>query len=153
MYSRSEAAQLKQEFWIAFGKYMALHPGSEGLRINWINYHTGYKHVFFRMSADPKTASISIQITHPDPLWRELYYDKFCSFRSVIHEALGEEWTWEKEYTDGHGKVISRIYKGKNKVNLYDKNTWPEIISFLKPRLIALDEAWTNIKDAFEELR
>ncbi|MDF2438950.1 MAG: hypothetical protein K0Q95_3326 [Bacteroidota bacterium] len=153
MYSRNEAAQLKQEFWIAFGKYMSLHPGSEGLRINWINYHTGYKHVYFRMHADQKKALISIQLTHPDPLWRELYYDRFSDFKTIIHEGLDEEWVWEKEYTDEHRKLISRIYKEISNVNLYNKDTWPEIISFLKPRIIALDEIWNIIKDAFEELR
>ncbi|MCW3071352.1 MAG: hypothetical protein JWO44_1242, partial [Bacteroidetes bacterium] len=41
MYSRSEASQLKHEFWIAFGRYLSLHPNSEGEKINWVNYHTG----------------------------------------------------------------------------------------------------------------
>lgn len=153
MYSRSEAAQLKQEFWIAFGKYIALHFNSEGRRINWVNYHTGYKYVYFRMEAGKESASISIQLTDPDALMRELYYDKFLSFKTIINNALKEEWIWEPEYIDEHGKTISKIYKEIKGVSVYDKTTWPEIISFLKPRIIVLDEVWNDIKDGFEDLR
>ena len=153
MYSKAEATQLKQEFWIAFGRYISLHPNSEGQKINWVNYHTGYKHVYFRMEAAQKQASISIQLTHPDSLMRELYFDKFKSFRSMIHSALNEEWAWEQETQDEHGKTISKIYTEIKGVNIYDKTSWPEIISFFKPRIIALDEVWNEIKDAFEDLR
>jgi hypothetical protein len=153
MYSRTEAAQLKHEFWIAFGRYMSLHLSSEGEEINWVNYHTGYKHVYFRMEAGKKSASISIQFAHPDALMRELYYDKLTSFRSIIHNGLNEEWIWEKEIEDEHGRIISKIYKEIQGVNVYDKNTWPEIISFLKQRILSLDEIWNEIKDVFEELR
>ncbi len=153
MYSRSETARLKQEFWIAFGKYLSLHLSSDGLRTNWVNYHTGYKHVYFRMFADHKKARISIQLTHPDDLWRELYFDRFSSFKSIIEGVLSEEWIWEKDHTDEHGKIASMIYAETDGVNLYDKNTWPKIISFLKPRIIALDEVWNDIRDAFEDLR
>jgi hypothetical protein len=153
MYSKAEAAQLKQEFWISFGKYMSLNTNSEGQRINWINYHTGYKYVYFRMNADQKTASIFIQLTHPDPLLRELFFDKLKDFRTMIHSVLGEEWIWENNIADENGKVVSKIHAEIKGVNLYDKNTWPDIISFLKPRIMALDEIWNDIKDAFEELR
>jgi hypothetical protein len=153
MYSKAEAAQLKHEFWIAFGKYMSLHSGSEGLRINWINYHTGHKHLYFRMEVNKTTASISIQLTHPDELMRELYFDRFLSFRSIIHDALNEEWSWELNAADDFGKPVSRIHTELRGVNIFDKATWPEIISFLKPRIIKLDEVWTDIKDAFEDLR
>ena len=153
MYSKAEASQLKHEFWIAFGRYLSLHLNSEGLKINWVNYHTGYKHVYFRMEANQKQASISIELTHPDTLMRELYYDRLSDFRTLITNALGEEWTWEATTTDAQGKAVSRIYKAMDGVNVFDRNSWPEIISFLKPRILALDEVWNDIKDAFEELR
>src|SRR3954466_15728109 len=100
MYSKAEASQLKQEFWIAFGRYLSLHLNSEGLKINWVNYHTGYKHVYFRMEADQQQASISIELTHPDKLMRELYYDRLTDFRTLITNVLGEEWIWEAATRD-----------------------------------------------------
>jgi uncharacterized circularly permuted ATP-grasp superfamily protein len=52
---------------------------------------------------------------------------------------------------NSEGRLISRIQKMNPLPNVMDKNTWPEIISFLKPRIIALDAFWTNIKPAFED--
>ena|SRR6476646_5489833 len=153
MYSKAEAIKLKQEFWIAFGRYLALHNNSEGMRINWVNYHTGYKHLFFRMDAAKDRASIFILINHPDEDSRKSYFERFIGFRSIIHERLGEEWSWEEEITDEYGKKNSKISAEITNVNVFDKNTWPEIISFLKPRIMALDEVWNDIRDAFEDLR
>ncbi|MDQ3047539.1 MAG: DUF4268 domain-containing protein [Bacteroidota bacterium] len=153
MYSRSETAQLKQEFWIAFGKYLALHNNCEGNRINWVNYHTGHKHLYFRMEATQRNASISIQLSHEDSLMREMYYDRFLSFSKIISSVLQEEWNWELNRLDASGRNIAYIGIELNGVNVLDKSTWPEIISFLKPRMILLDEVWNDIKDAFEDLR
>lgn len=153
MYSRAETTLIKQAFWTAFGRYLSPHPNSEGRKINWVNYHTGFKYVYFRMEADQKKASISIQLTHPDQLLRELFYEKLESFRPFLADALGEEWNWEREAGDGSGKVISKLSATLRDVNVYDQNHWPAIISFFKPRIIALDEFWNDVKDAFEELR
>jgi hypothetical protein len=64
MYTKEQASQLKQAFWTAFGQYMGPVLSAEGLRTNWINYKTGVKHIFFRMQADNKMASIAIEIAH-----------------------------------------------------------------------------------------
>jgi hypothetical protein len=153
MYSKAETVQLKQAFWTAFGKYLALSPNSEGEKINWVNYRTGFKHVYFRMDAGPKKASIAIELTQPDELLRRLYYEKMESCRRLLFNALKEEWTWDADATDESGKKISRIYIELSGVNAYHQNDWPAIISFLKPRIIALDSFWNEVKDLFEELR
>lgn len=153
MYSKAEIVKLKHEFWISFGRYIALHPNSEGTKINWVNYHTGHKHLFFRMDAGKNNATIYILINHPDPILREFYFERFSGFRAIIHNSLREEWNWEDGTADEYGKVISKIGTELKGVNIFDKNTWPDIISFLKPRIIALDELWNDIKDAFEDLR
>ena len=54
MYSKHEASQLRQEFWTPFGRYMQPVLSSEGERVNWINYKTGAKHIYFRMDAGTK---------------------------------------------------------------------------------------------------
>jgi hypothetical protein len=153
MYSKAQASQLKQNFWTAFGLYLSPHFSSEGERINWVNYHTGYKHLYFKMEADQKKAYIGIELHHQDILLRELYFDKFSSFRSLLENSLDEEWTWEQEFRGDGGKVISRIYKEQQGLSVFDQTDWPGIISFLKPRIIALDEFWNMAKDGFEELR
>jgi len=152
MYSKSEIVQLKQAFWTAFGKYLSLETNSEGSKINWINYHTGIKDLYFRTEADHKKASVSIEITHTDLLLRELFFDKFKSFRNFLFEAIGEEWIWEEE-THENGRSISKIYIELLDVNVLNQSDWPAIISFLKPRIVGLDKFWNDVKDGFDELR
>lgn len=153
MYSRAEASQLKQAFWTAFGRNLSYQENREGEKINWINYHTGYKDVYFRMDAVAKKASISIQFTHTDALMRMLYYEKFEEFRTLFTETMGEGWTWEPERYTEQGKPISAIFTELHGVNILRQEDWPAIISFLRPRIIALDAFWNEVKDVFEELR
>ena len=153
MYTREEASRIRHAFWTAFGKYISPHLSSEGLKINWVNYHTGFKHVYFRMQADTKKASIAIELAHPDPEIQEMFLEKFRKLRLVLKDALQEEWTWALHIQDESGKTISRIYKELKPVNVMSQDDWPQIISFFKPRIIALDEFWNNAKEEFEELR
>ncbi len=58
MYSKQEAANLKREFWTVFGQYMRPVLSADGEQINWVNYKTGEKHVFFKCEADSKAARV-----------------------------------------------------------------------------------------------
>jgi hypothetical protein len=153
MYKKEEAARIKQAFWTAFGKYLSPLPNSEGMKISWVNYHTGFKHVYFRMQADTRRAAIGIELTHPDVEIQEMFFDKFKELKLVLHDTLQEEWAWVLHTHDGNGKTISRIYTSLEPVNVMDQGDWPKIISFFKPRILALDEFWNNAKEGFEELR
>jgi len=153
MYTREQASTLRQAFWTAFGNYMNPVPSAEGLKINWINYNTGLKNVFFRLKADKKTADIAIEITHPDTEIQELYFEQFTELRPMLHEQMDEEWEWVLHTTDENGKIISRIYKEISPVSVFNQNDWPTLISFFKPRLISLDEFWSSAQYSFDALR
>jgi hypothetical protein len=153
MYSKQEASQLRQAFWTAYGQYMAPLPSAEGEKINWVNYKTGEKGIFFRMQADNKKASIAIEITHAEDNMRRTYYEHFVQLKRSFQEAMNEEWVWTPNAIDEHGKEIGRIYKELAGVSLFRKEEWPAIISFLKQRMIALDAFWNNVKYSFEALR
>jgi hypothetical protein len=150
MYSKEQASQLKQAFWTAFGKYMGPVLSAEGLRTNWINYKTGVKHILFKMQADNKTASIAIEIAHPDKELQQLFFEQFDSYKTMLHSTFGEEWQWQLHTTDEYGKTLSRIYPELAPVSIFQKEDWPKLISFFKPRIIALDEFWSDAKAAFE---
>jgi hypothetical protein len=152
MYSRDEASRIKHEFWTTFGKYMRPILSAEGLKINWVNYHTRLKDVHFRMDAGKKSAMISISIEHSDPDIQELYYEQFLEFKDLLHSVLQEEWEWELRVSVD-GKVITRIYKELPGFSVFNKDHWPELITFFKPRIIALDGFWENAKYSFEGLR
>lgn len=153
MYSKQEASRLKQEFWTSFGQYMNPIPSAEGESINWINYKTGEKDLTFRMETDNKKGRIGIVLSHKDPGIQQLYFEQLVQFKNILHHALNELWIWEELVFNAEGKMISRVYKECPGVNVFRKEDWPSLISFFKPRIIALDEFWSNVKYAFASLK
>ncbi len=153
MYTKEQASQIRQAFWTAFGQYMALHPSVEGYKVNWINYKTGLKHVYFRMNAEKNAASIAIEIIHPDIEIQQLFYEQFLTLKLMLEDYQQETWEWVLHTSDNNGKTISRICKELPNVNVFRQDDWPAIISFLKPRIIALDAFWGDAQFSFESLK
>lgn len=153
MYTREQASKLRQAFWTAFGQYMSPVLSAEGMPTNWINYKTGLKNVYFRMQADKKLATIGIEMTQPDPEIQQMFFEQFEALKEMLHEAVGEEWIWDLHTYDENGKVISRIYTELRGVSVFKQDDWPALISFFKPRIMALDAFWNDAKYSFDELR
>ena len=131
---------------------MAAHQGADGWKVNWINYKTGFKGLYFRMDVDNKQAFIGIVMNQKNQDLQALFYEQFEELKSVLHAQLGEEWIWESAIFDDHGHQISRIYTGLDGLSVFKKDDWPALISFLKPRLLALDEFWSLAKNHFAPL-
>ncbi len=121
-------------------------PFASGKKLNWINYKTGGKHIFFRMFAD---AIISIDLAHPEEEERLSFFEQFESLKKMLEETLEEKWIWEQNTGDINGKNISRIYKALPGVNVFNENDWPTIISFFKTRIIKLDNFWHEYQAFF----
>jgi len=153
MFSREESSRIKEEFWTAFGKYMSPIYSAEGLKINWVNYHTGLKNVYFRMTTEKKSASISITLEHRDAGIQALYFEQFLELKTLLHSTMQEEWHWNLHEQPAQDKKISRIFKELPNTSVFNTDQWPELISFFKPRIIALDEFWADAKYSFDSLR
>lgn len=152
LYSRGEVKQLREEFWKAFGQYMRAVPSVDGNRVSWLNYKTGIKHLYFRMDADKINARISIDIMHPDKGIRNLMYAQFTELKNIFLDIVGDDWVWEElSYRDD--RAIATVRAELPNVNVFHKDDWPELISFFKPRIIALDEFWSLAKGHFEIFR
>ena len=152
MFTKQEASQLKQQFWTSFGQYMAPVPSADGLKINWVNYKTGVKDLHFKMEAGKNAAIISIVLSQADIERQEFFFNQFIQIKHLLHDALNEEWQWALHIPDESNKITSSIYKTLNGVNVFKKEDWPAIISFFKPRIIALDAFWSEVKFSFESL-
>lgn len=148
MYSKQEVSKLKAHFWTAFGKYMKPVLSADGEPISWLNYKTGIPGVFFKMDADSQQASIAIVITQSDLR----FYNQFLNNKSFLETTLGESWQWAPDTMDEYGKTMSTISTRIRQVNVLQIEDWPAIISFFKPRIIALDEFWSMAKYGFEAL-
>lgn len=152
MYSKEEAARLKQQFWISFGQYMKPVPSASGSTVHWVNYKTGVKNIIFKMDVTNKAAYIAIQLTHTDADIRHLIFEQFEEFKLMFSNTLNEEWDWIKDSTDEFGKTIGQISLSLSNVSVFNQQHWPALISFFKPRMIALDDFWDNVKPVFEGL-
>lgn len=150
MYSKDQASQLKQAFWTIFGQYIAPQLSAEGEKINWINYKTGIKNLSFKMYVDGKHAFIAIEIAHADTGMQELLFEQFKAYRKILESHLGEAWHWELLTANESGKTVSMIYTKIDEVSIFKKDDWPALISFFKPRIIALDEFWSDVKYGFD---
>ncbi|MBO9619640.1 MAG: DUF4268 domain-containing protein [Niabella sp.] len=150
MYSKNEASLLKREFWTAFGSYMKPIPNAGGQLINWVNYKTGIKHLYFRTDVTKRQASAAVEIMHPNSEERAGLFEKLNAVKPLFATATKGEWFWQPEVYDESGQPISRIIIVKENLNIFNKTDWPEIISFLKEQLIGLDAFWALAKDSFE---
>ena len=150
MYSKQEASLVRKKFWTQFGQYMRPLTGAGGEPVSWLNYKTGIKHLYFRMDADNKRATIAIELRHSDPLLQQYYFEKFGELKKLLQQTIGESWQWELHTIDEDAKLISRIGTTLKGVNIFDTADWPAIISFLKPRMQALDNFWSLVKETFE---
>ncbi|CAM3924871.1 protein of unknown function [Pedobacter westerhofensis] len=153
MYSKEQASKLKEAFWTTFGQYIAPHPSAEGLKINWINYKTGIRYLHFKMQADHRSASIAVELSHSDPGIQELIFEQFREFTKILSSYLHEEWEWQLHTTDENHRTISRIYKTLEGVSIFKEEDWPAMISFFKPRIIALDDFWNDASHSFDLFR
>ena len=152
MYSKAETSRIRKDFWIAFGQYMKPVPNAQGRRVNWPNYKTGITDIYFRMKAERGFASVGIEITHADEEFQELIFEQFTQLRKILESCTQEKWDWKLHVENEVGQVISKIEMVKKGVNVMEEKDWPAIISFLKPRIIALDEFWDLVKPGFEDL-
>jgi hypothetical protein len=147
MYTKQDISKQKQAFWTAFGKYMQPILSADGEPINWINYKTCNKQFSIKMDVDSKQARIALVVHHTDAETHRNYYDRLVRLKPIFEETVGEQdWQWLASKTDEHGKVTSEIEKILTGVNFFQSEDWASIISFLKPRLMALDAFWSMVR-------
>ena len=147
MFQKAEISEVKQAFWTSFGQYMKPVLSAEGRPVNWINYKTGFRRLYFRMDAF-HSARIGIDIAHPDQGIQQLYFDQFSELKGMLTDSVGEDWTWLPPVS-GQDATIFTVLEG---CSIMNRENWPELISFFKPRIIALDAFWSQARYAFEAL-
>jgi hypothetical protein len=152
MYSREQPSKIKHQFWTSFGKYMAPLLSAEGEKVNWVNYKTGIRDVYFRLDVTRNEARIAIEILHKEPGRGAKIFNQFVLLKNTLEENTGESWQWEPMCMNDQQQVLSRISRCLGAVSIYYESHWPSIISFLKPGMIALDAYWCAYKIIFEML-
>jgi hypothetical protein len=101
------------------------------------------------MEVDHLRAVIAIEISHLDETGRWQYYHQFTALKKLLETTTGYHWQWNETLQTDH-RIISSISQQLDAVSILKPSDWPAIISFLKPRIIALDQFWEMVKDGFE---
>jgi hypothetical protein len=121
-------------------------------KVNWVNYNTKVKDVYFRLGADKKKATFAIELQHKDSGIRELFYEQFTELKNVITDSFEHELYWEAETYNDFGFEISRIGCEIENISIYNKDTWKAIFVFFEKNLIAAHDFWRSFNEIFEEL-
>src|SRR5690606_27263825 len=77
MFSKEESRQLREEFWISFGKSFPR---------KWTLYNTKIKDFSFKFYFDTKIAVVSLDIEDQNLENRIKYYEKLESLQSILRE-------------------------------------------------------------------
>lgn len=142
MFSKEEAAQIKKEFWIAFGKSFPR---------KWILYDTKIKDFSFKFSADKKKAEVSLDIEIKDEIFRNAYYEKIWSLEDLLKDYVGE-FQKEEFYTLENEKIISRIWVEKTGVSIFNKNSWREIFEFFVEKMDGFERFFYDFEDFIKDI-
>ena len=152
MYTNEEASAIRQQFWTCFGQYMAPVPSLSYEKVNWINYKTGIKGISFKMDADKNSATAAIEIRLPNKELQHQYFSIFTKFAKQFKQIVGTQWVHDIDFVNEYDQHASKIFITLNGVNIFNKNDWPTIITFLKRNIISLNNFWNEYKPAFENM-
>jgi len=141
MFSKEQSRQLREEFWISFGKSFPR---------KWILYDTKIKGLSFKFHFDTKTALVALDLE--DDLENRInYWEKLQSLKSILKEEFLPEAIFEEEYYLENGKEISRIYvQLEEKVSIHNKNTWREVMVFFNETMALFEAFFDEYKDILE---
>jgi hypothetical protein len=122
MFSKEEAAQIRKDFWITFGKSFPR---------KWIKYNTQIKGFSFKFVAERKQAMVVLDIEHPDEINNELLFEQLQSLKAILEQEFLSEVIFHDKYQLESGKFIRRIFvEYPKKFSIYNKDTWRECFEF-----------------------
>ncbi|MFT5823915.1 MAG: hypothetical protein ACI8ZM_005180 [Crocinitomix sp.] len=153
MYSKDEEKALKIEFWATLNEQLELERGLHASKVNWMNFNTKIKQLFFRMEASREEVKLCIDLQFLDPVITAIYYEQFTEFKNILEERLDGELDWQSTFEHTNGKTISRISVGLTGVDMYNKEDWPAMHGFLKQNFIKLENFWAEFSDVFVALK
>lgn len=138
MYTREESKEIRKQFWIFFGKR---YPRK------WLVYNTGVKDLTLKFDFNNKEALVAIDSESRDEIDRAFYFDKILSLKNLLQEEFSSNLIFDENYILESGKTISRAYISLQKVNIHNKNQWPEVFDFLNKNMSKLELLFIEYQD------
>lgn len=141
MFSKEQSRQLREEFWISFGKSFPR---------KWILYNTKIKDFSFKFHFDTKKAMVILDVEDQDLEKRIQYYEKLTALKKIFVSEFVPEAIFEDIYFLDNGKEISRIYVEKNNVSIHNKKTWQETMVFLNETMQQFEAFYFEYEDVIK---
>jgi len=148
MYSKSEAAQIRKDFWITLDVYSRKFLGPNR---KWVAYNTGIKDFVLKFDLDKKIGRVMLSIEQKSENKRFDIFVKLKEFELIYQDALGEGWIWDEQLMLSNGKEVCAIYKQIEEVNIYNKDTWSDVFEFFGTEMIKLEEAFEEVKSLIKD--
>ncbi|MES2799609.1 MAG: DUF4268 domain-containing protein [Bacteroidota bacterium] len=147
MLSKEERKQRNILFWDLFKKETRGIPSSNGRKMNWVNYPTDVKTIFLRMELEHDAVRLCFDIQAKDDGIRAILYEQMTELKKVLENCMTWETRWLEHYPTKDGRVISRILWENTELNFYNNDDFPQIINFLKDRIVEFDNFYQEFKD------
>ena len=153
MYSKEEKKELKVGFWTELNDKLTEAGKAKGRNLEWMNYPTNIKRLFFRMEADESSARLCIDLQFVSKGIREIYFLQFQELETKLKETLTSDIHFEADYEHWNGKTISRIYCELDGVNVNNREDWGKIHDYLVENFLKLDAFWEEFNAIFYALK
>ena len=150
MFSKEEAKQLREEFWVQFLTLSKKRRLRKELPGDWILNQTGVKALNLKFHVDREVAQVGIDLETRNMDKRIELYEKLESVKLILEKTLGEPMTWELDYIRENGKSVSRIYLQLEGVDIYESSTWPTAHEFMYKKMMKLEEFYREYRDFFK---
>jgi len=142
MFSREESKRIREEFWTDFGQKFPR---------KWLLYNTKIKEVQLKFTFTTEFAQVSLDVSSSDDVIQEYYTEKFHSLVSVLKSDYLPKAILEDDYLLPEGKLVMRIFVQLDKVNIHNRNHWPEVFEFLYRNMDLLESFFEDFEDFIKE--
>lgn len=142
MFSREESKRIREEFWTDFGQKFPR---------KWLLYNTKIKEVQLKFTFTTEFAQVSLDVSSSDDVIQEYYTEKFHSLESVLKSDYLPKAILEDDYLLPEGKLVMRIFVQLDKVNIHNRNHWPEVFEFLYRNMDLLESFFEDFEDFIKE--
>jgi len=141
MFSKEESRQLRETFWISFGKSFPR---------KWLLYNTKIKGFSFKFHFDTKQALVALDV-ESDLENRINYWEKLVALKSILKAEYLPTALFEETYYLENGKEISRIYVPlEEKVSIHNKNSWQQVMVFFNETMGLFEAFFEEYEDVIK---
>ncbi|RCW31317.1 DUF4268 domain-containing protein [Marinilabilia salmonicolor] len=146
MFSKEEAKELRLEFWQKLSNRTRRLPGQKGRKRLWIGDNTGIKGLDLRFDVGREKIIVALEINKKKEEDRLALYEKLEAAKGLFEREFEGPLIWDFAYTKDNGRDVCRVYV-EQPGDMYVRETWPEIFTFMIDRMIRLEKAFLEVKD------